>query len=162
MDLLCSFGVSPAAVVGHSSGEIAAAYTIGALSRRSACKVVYFRAQLAGKLAATTATTGAMMSANLVESEIPSLLEKLGLANGDCAVHVACVNSPTNVTLSGSVDSIRILQIYLDKQDIFAKTVLTGVAYHSPVRNSSGKLLLVGFTVPMGYLSFIFGRSLFQ
>lgn len=162
MDLLCSFGVSPAAVVGHSSGEIAAAYTIGALSRRSACKVVYFRAQLAGKLAATTATTGAMMSANLVESEIPSLLEKLGLANGDCAVHVACVNSPTNVTLSGSVDSIRILQIYLDKQDIFAKTVPTGVAYHSPVRNSSGKLLLVGFTVPMGYLSFIFGRSLFQ
>ncbi|KAE9379424.1 hypothetical protein N431DRAFT_553644 [Stipitochalara longipes BDJ] len=132
VDLLRSFGVSPAAVVGHSSGEIAAAYTIGALSQRSACKVAYFRGQLAGKLAATTATPGAMMSANLVEPEIPSLLEKLGLSNGDSAVHVACVNSPTNVTLSGPVNSIRVFQSYLDQQGIFAKTVPTGVAYHSP------------------------------
>lgn len=132
--MLRSFGVSPAVVVGHSSGEIAAAYSIGALSLQSACKVAYFRGQLAGKLAATTATPGAMISANLMEPEIPSVLEKLGLANGDSAVHVACVNSPTNVTLSGSVDSIRVVQSYLDKQNIFAKTVPTGIAYNSPVR----------------------------
>ena len=89
-----------------------------------------------------------MMSANLVEPEIPSLLEKLGLLKGDSAVHVACINSPTNVTLSGSADSIRVFQKYLDRQSIFAKTVPTGVAYHSPVGNSSSKALLVDFTIP--------------
>ena len=137
VDLLRSLGVFPAVVVGHSSGEIAAAYTIGALSQRSACKVAYFRGYLAGKLAAATSTPGAMMSANLVEAEVPSLLEKLGLVAGDNALYVACVNSPTNVTLSGPAKSIEIVQDYLDQQGVFAKTVNTGLAYHSPVRTSN-------------------------
>ncbi|KAE8150558.1 hypothetical protein BDV25DRAFT_172048 [Aspergillus avenaceus] len=132
VDLLRSFGISPAAVVGHSSGEIAAAYAIGALSQRSACKVAYFKGQLVGKLAATTAIPGAMVAINLAEPEVPCLLEKLSLANGERAVHLACVNSPTNVTLSGPVNSIRLVQNYLDQQGIFAKIVPTGVAYHSP------------------------------
>ncbi|KAG6354546.1 hypothetical protein INS49_004563 [Diaporthe citri] len=132
VDLLRNFGVSPAGVIGHSSGEIAGAYTIGALSQRSACKVAYFRGQLAGKLAATTANPGAMISANLDEIKVPSLLGKLGLTTEDNTVHTACVNSPTNVTLSGPVDSIKIIQGHLDQQGVFAKTVNTGVAYHSP------------------------------
>lgn len=74
-----------------------------------------------------------MISANIAEVEIPSLLEKLGLTGEDNIVHIACVNSPTNVTLSGPADSIKIAQEYLDQQDVFAKTVNTGVAYHSPV-----------------------------
>lgn len=73
------------------------------------------------------------MSANLTEIEIPSLLEKLGLATEDNAVHVACINSPTNVTLSGPANSIKAIQGYLDQQGVFAKTINTGVAYHSPV-----------------------------
>ncbi|KAL3473816.1 hypothetical protein BJX99DRAFT_260932 [Aspergillus californicus] len=132
VDLLRSFEVSPAAVVGHSSGEIAAAYAIGALSHQSACKIAYLRGQLAGELVATTATPGAMLSANLVESEVPTLLQKLSLTTRDTAVHVACVNSPINVTLSGPGESINLLQSYLDERDVFAKTVPTGVAYHSP------------------------------
>lgn len=100
------------------------------------------------------------MSANLVESEIPDLLEKLGLANGNSAVHIACVNSPTNVTLSGPVDSIRTFQSYLDQQGIFAKTVPTGVAYHSPVCNSRSKRPRADFIFPMEYLSFIFDQPL--
>lgn len=74
-----------------------------------------------------------MISVNLAESEILSLLEKLGLTTEDNTVHVACVNSPTNVTLSGPVGSIQAIQGHLDQQGIFAKTVNTGVAYHSPV-----------------------------
>lgn len=75
-----------------------------------------------------------MISANLTEAETPSLLEEVGLAHGDNAVHVACVNSPNNVTLSGPVASVRILQNHLDQQGVFARTVNTGVAYHSKVR----------------------------
>lgn len=54
VQLLKSFGIAPKAVVGHSSGEIAAAYAIGALSLESACKASYFRGQLAGRLRETT------------------------------------------------------------------------------------------------------------
>lgn len=75
-----------------------------------------------------------MISANLPEVEVPSLLEKLGLTNEDNTVHIACVNSPMNVTLSGPADSIKIIQGHLDQQGVFAKTLNTGVAYHSPVR----------------------------
>lgn len=83
------------------------------------------------------------MSANLTEIEIPSLLEKLGLATEDNAVHVACINSPTNVTLSGPANSIKVIQGHLDQQGVFAKTVNTGVAYHSPVCVSPGPERLV-------------------
>lgn len=83
-----------------------------------------------------------MISANLTEVEVPSLLEKLGLMAEDEQVHVACINSPTNVTLSGPADSIKIIQGHLDQQGVFAKTVQTGVAYHSPVRVFSGPMRL--------------------
>lgn len=95
--------------------------------------MAYLRGQLAGELATTNTSPGAMISANLAEAEVPSLLEKLGLINEDNTVHIACVNSPMNVTLSGPADSIKVVQGHLDQQGVFAKTVNTGVAYHSPV-----------------------------
>lgn len=104
--------------------------------------MAYFRGQLAGELAATATNPGAMISANLTEVEVPSLLEKLGLMAEDKRVHVACINSPTNVTLSGPAGSIKIIQGHLDHQGVFAKTVKTGVAYHSPVRVFSGPMRL--------------------
>lgn len=71
VDLLQSFSIHPVAAVGHSSGEIAAEYAVGALSHESACGVAYFRGKLAGRLRATSDTPGAMLSANLREDEIP-------------------------------------------------------------------------------------------
>ena len=52
VELLKSFHIAPVAVVGHSSGEIAAAYAIGALSLESACRISYHRGRLSGQLAA--------------------------------------------------------------------------------------------------------------
>lgn len=128
VELLRSFGVSPAAVLGHSSGEIAAAFTVGGLSQQSACKVAYWRGQLAGKL--RTTSDGAMVSVNLSESQVPVYLAKHGL--GEDGIHTACVNSPTNVTLSGPSDALDILIEHLNEDQIFAQKVNTGVAYHSP------------------------------
>ncbi|RDA90122.1 hypothetical protein CP533_2570 [Ophiocordyceps camponoti-saundersi (nom. inval.)] len=133
VDLLRSLGVEPVTVVGHSGGETAAAYTVGALNQSSACKVAYFRGKLAGKLVdanAAAGTPGAMMSTNLAASDVPALLGQLGL-NGN-AVHIACFNSPTNVTLSGSVEAIDKLKFLLDRQGVFAAKLNTGLAYHSP------------------------------
>lgn len=127
--MLESFGITPAAVVGHSSGEIAAAYCAGALSLESACKAAYHRGRLAGNLVAIASVQGAMMSVNLREEEVDDYLKRVPL-NG--TVHVACVNSPSNVTLSGNSDDIDVLKKYLDEDGIFAHKVNTGVAYHSP------------------------------
>nr|APX44009.1 polyketide synthase [Pestalotiopsis microspora] len=129
VQLLRSLGVMPAAVLGHSSGEIAAAYTIGALSHESACLVSYWRGQLAGKLRGTS-HDGAMMSVNLSESQVPGFLEKIGVEKN--VIHTACINSPTNVTLSGPSDVLDLLKEHLTDEQIFAQKLTTGVAYHSP------------------------------
>ncbi|KAL2174429.1 polyketide synthase [Thermothelomyces heterothallicus CBS 202.75] len=135
VELLRSFGVSPKAVVGHSSGEVAAAYAIGALSLPSACKVAFFRGLLAGKLrAASACTPQAMISVNLSEAQVPDYLSKteLSTANALSSVCVACVNSPLNCTLSGPEAAIDAIKAQADRDGIFAQKLRTGVAYHSP------------------------------
>ncbi|KAI8964847.1 hypothetical protein F5Y11DRAFT_57289 [Daldinia sp. FL1419] len=132
VELLSSFGIRPRAVVGHSSGEIPAAYAIGALSLHSACKVAYYRGQLAGKLKdANSDCPGAMMSINLAESEVPGYLEKIKAAGVNDSICVACVNSPLNCTLSGHEADIDLIKAQADRDGIFAQKLKTGVAYHS-------------------------------
>ena len=138
------------AVVGHSSGEIAAAYAAGALSHESACKVAYFRGQVTGKLRATTETVGAMISTNIPEPEVPEYLGRLDLGSWKDTVHIACVNSPTNVTLSGPLDAINLLKDDLDQRGIFAQKLNTGIAYHSPAMSAVADeyASLMGFLEP--------------
>lgn len=154
VDLLASFGVTPKAVVGHSSGEIAAAYVYnlfsfslilnleltevlnsyaaGTLSLVSACKVSYFRGLLAGQLkAANAASPGAMMSINLAEDQVSSYLNKIDYENIQSSVCIACINSPINCTLSGPEAAIDAVKAQADKDSIFAQKLKTGVAYHS-------------------------------
>ncbi|KAK4203182.1 polyketide synthase [Triangularia verruculosa] len=135
VELLASFNVFPDVVVGHSSGEIAAAYAAGALSLRSACAVAYHRGRLAERVrvaAASTSQPGAMMSVNLAETEAESYLERHKALSLPGRVSVACINSPTNVTLSGDEATIDQLQAGLEKEGVFARKLKTGVAYHSP------------------------------
>jgi len=130
VELLETFNIFPDVVVGHSSGEVAAAYTVGALSLRSACEAAFHRGRLAGRIAAMSKLKpGAMMSVNLAESEAESYLVRASLLGH---VSVACINSPGNVTLSGDEKAIDQLQVDLEKDGIFARKIKTGVAYHSP------------------------------
>ncbi|KAI1099763.1 polyketide synthase PksD [Jackrogersella minutella] len=129
VELLKSFNVTPTAVVGHSSGEIGAAYAIGALSLESACKIAYHRGRLSGQLSMTS-KPGAMMSVNLQEGDVHGYVEKV-LPNGN--IYVACVNSPSNVTLAGLEVDIDALKDQLDNDRVFAQKLNTGVAYHTPV-----------------------------
>ncbi|KAI1806439.1 hypothetical protein F4811DRAFT_510997 [Daldinia bambusicola] len=132
VELFNSFGIRPRAVIGHSSGEIPAAYAIGALSLHSACKVAYYRGQLAGKLKDENSNSpGAMMSINLAESEVPEYLEKVKTAGMGDSVCIACVNSPSNCTLSGSEADIDLIKTQADEDGVFAQKLKTGVAYHS-------------------------------
>ncbi|KAI6080113.1 hypothetical protein F4821DRAFT_87865 [Hypoxylon rubiginosum] len=131
IELLKSFGIVPKAVVGHSSGEIAAAYAIGALSLLAACKVSYFRGQLAGKLRATSSAPEAMMSVNIPEDEVQGFLQSIS-EDVAAQINIACINSPMNCTLSGKEEALDIAKEKLDKDGIFAQKLKTGVAYHSP------------------------------
>ncbi|KAI3330341.1 hypothetical protein F4824DRAFT_478888 [Ustulina deusta] len=132
VELLKSFGISPKAVVGHSSGEIAAAYTTGSLTLESACKISYFRGQLAGKLNAKVTSAGAMMSVNLPHDQVDSYLKATSDPGIEDSVHVACINSPLNCTLSGPERAIDAVKQHLDEEGIFAQKLKTGVPYHSP------------------------------
>ncbi|WP_067498943.1 type I polyketide synthase [Actinoplanes sp. TFC3] len=88
-----SWGVEPAAVVGHSQGEIAAAYVSGVLSLAEAAKVVAVRSGLLRQVAGT----GGMVSVVAGEDEVAGLLAGLpGLS-------VAAVNGPTSVVVAGPV-----------------------------------------------------------
>ncbi|KAI0157191.1 hypothetical protein GGR52DRAFT_582973 [Hypoxylon sp. FL1284] len=130
--LIRSFGVRPVGVVGHSSGEIAAAYAIGAISFESAMNVAFHRGRLAGIAIKTAHQTEAMMSVNLSEKAVRPYLEKAGLATLDHDVYISCVNSPSNCTVSGSEDKIDSIKRHLDSDQIFAAKLSTGIAYHSP------------------------------
>ncbi|CAJ2500643.1 Uu.00g034960.m01.CDS01 [Anthostomella pinea] len=136
VDLLGSLGVVPKVVVGHSSGEISAAYTIGALSLESVCKVSYCRGQVAEKVRGASASCpGAMMSVNIAHDQSNGYLDIEGYS-GMTNIQVACINSPLNTTLSGKEDAIDSLKERLDRDGVFAQKLKKGVAYHSSAMQS--------------------------
>ncbi|KAI0436484.1 putative polyketide synthase [Xylaria telfairii] len=130
--LLQSFGITPKAVVGHSSGEIAAAYCVGGLSLRSACKVAYLRGSLSSKLATTTVQKGGMLAAGLSENQAEEYIERVAKTPGNRRIVVACINSPNSVTISGDVDQIDALHQLLLGDSVFARKLQVDVGYHSP------------------------------
>ncbi|KAL2824973.1 ketoacyl-synt-domain-containing protein [Aspergillus pseudoustus] len=148
--LLREQGVQFQAVVGHSSGEIAAAYAAGYLSHETAIKVAFYRGVMATAVACRGLGPGAMMSVGLGEHEVASYLE--GLSTGEVAV--ACMNSPRNVTVSGDADAVDEVaaRLVAANQGIFHRKLLVGTAYHShhmravaeDYRSQLGKLSTLG------------------
>lgn len=126
VDLLADWGVRPSAVVGHSSGEIAAAYAANALCRKACIKVAFHRG-LVSKLAAQRNPDGSMMAVGLGEEKVlPYLTE------ADGAVVVACVNSPQSVTLAGDSTEMRKIEAVLTHEKHFCRRLQVENAYHSP------------------------------
>ncbi|KAI0423304.1 acyl transferase [Xylaria grammica] len=131
-ELMKSFGLVPITVVGHSSGEIAAAYAAGILTLETASKISYFRGHMAANLAKMVGSyskpipVGSMVSVNLSEQEANTYLANmissgvLGSSPSD-SLEIACINSPHNCTISGADAAIEKLKSYLDKQEIFAR-----------------------------------------
>ncbi|KAG5751638.1 hypothetical protein H9Q70_005694 [Fusarium xylarioides] len=100
VDLLTSFGITPKVVIGHSSGEIAAAWAVSRVHLQ------------AGKLRdANALSPGAMLSINLAPHHVSEYLEKTGVTT----VNVACINSPLNVTLSGPEEAIDTIKSQADQ-----------------------------------------------
>ena len=129
MDLYASWGIVPSAVVGHSSGEIAAAYCTGGISKESAWRIAYFRGLLASTIQGPK--RGAMLSVALSEREVEAHMSEVTSQSCKGNLTVGCVNSPTNVTLTGDEDCIDMMHNLMQKKRIFAKKLAVHVAYHS-------------------------------
>jgi acyl transferase domain-containing protein len=101
--LLRSWGISPTAVVGHSSGEVAAAYAAGLLSFEHTIIVAYYRGVFLDQttLNGLRSPTGSMCAIGMTESNTRHLLEQY-----DGRLQLAAVNSPNSCTLSGDTDAI--------------------------------------------------------
>ncbi|RCI07613.1 hypothetical protein L249_1652 [Ophiocordyceps polyrhachis-furcata BCC 54312] len=134
VNLLRGFDVRPAAVVGHSSGEIAAAYACGCIDSESAWRLAYFRGLLSAELARTSREKGSMMSVGVSESRANDIITSLHLNTNpkSFGLSIACINSPTNVTVSGEEPLIDTLKTHLDGQKLFARKLRVPLAYHSP------------------------------
>lgn len=126
VDLLAAANIHFAAVVGHSSGEIAAAYAAGLLSARDALVVAYYRGLCCSRL--TSATKGAMMA---VGSSITEMRELVSSAQFQDRMCVAAHNSPTSVTLSGDEDAILEAKELLARAGKFVRLLRVDQAYHS-------------------------------
>jgi acyl transferase domain-containing protein/SAM-dependent methyltransferase len=127
VDLLRSWDVRPRRVVGHSSGEIAAAYCAGLLDRESAWRASYFRGLVTSK---TTQRRGAMLAVGLGEEAVRPYLDQIHTRlTGEMVV--ACKNSPRSITASGDLHMIEALQDDLEAEGLFARMLKVPNAYHS-------------------------------
>ena len=128
IQLLARWGIRPeGGVIGHSSGEIAAAFAAGLLTPEQAIIVAYYRGYVVGK--SNNPTRGAMMAAGLSKETADLEIQSMGL---EASIRVACVNSPESVTISGDESGIDALQAELKGRGLFARKLNTdGRAYHS-------------------------------
>ena len=123
VDLLASWSVRPSAVVGHSSGEMAAAYASGHITAAEAITTAYFRGQAVSR----NKLKGAMLAVGLGPEHMPEYLD-----GREEEIKVAGINSPDSVTLSGEADTIEVLSAIMDKEGVFNRVLRTGGnAYHS-------------------------------
>lgn len=129
VDLYSSWGITPSAVVGHSSGEIAAAYCVGGLSKESAWRVAYYRGLLASTM--KWPKRGAMLSVALSQQKAEDYINEVVPQSRKGDLAVGCVNSPTNVTLTGDEDCIDMFKSLMEEKCLFARKLAVPVAYHS-------------------------------
>ncbi|KAM7199140.1 putative polyketide synthase [Rhypophila sp. PSN 637] len=130
VDLLeARYGIRPGAVCGHSSGEIAAAYACGAITREVAMRVSYMRGICSAQAKGLNTTRGAMLAVGEGEDKILQRIDQLDRSLG--RVVVACVNSPESTTISGDEGAIHALAGVLEQAGVFNRLLKVDSAYHS-------------------------------
>ncbi|MCC5473836.1 type I polyketide synthase [Streptomyces barringtoniae] len=130
-------GVTPDAVVGHSLGEIAAAYSVGALGLDDAVAVVTGRAQAVLPLVGQ----GGMVAVELPRSQVEELLAPYA-----DRLFVAAVNSAGSTAVSGAADALAELRRRLEERGIAVRRLSTPFASHTPLMESLRTELLDRFS----------------
>ncbi|WP_433200626.1 type I polyketide synthase [Nocardia sp. CA-107356] len=120
--LIESFGVTPDLLIGHSIGELAAAYVAGVWSLADACALVVSRGRLMGALP----VGGAMVAVAIGEARAIDVV-----ADFADRVSIAAVNGPSSTVLSGDVDAIGEIERLLSGAGVKTNRLRVGHAFHS-------------------------------
>lgn len=161
VNLLESWGIRPASVVGHSSGEISAAYAAGIYDLEGAMALAYWRGQMTSLLKSSfPSLKGTMIAVGTSREAIQPMLKALsGYAT------VACVNSPSSVTVSGDVSAVDELERVLEDKKLFNRKLRIDVAYHSDHMKKVAEAYLTAIetiqhfpSATSSFFSSVFGR----
>ncbi|GKZ27195.1 type I Iterative Polyketide synthase (PKS), partial [Aspergillus brasiliensis] len=121
VDTFTSIGVHPTAVVGHSSGEITAAYAAGSISAYEAITITFYRGHVTG----LHSKCGAMAAIGMGSKDVQKYLEP--------GVVIACENSAMSLTLAGDAEVVKRVssRIKEAEPDILVRLLRVDKAYHS-------------------------------
>lgn len=118
-----SLGVTPDAVIGHSMGEVAAAYVAGVLDLEQAMQIICRRSALMRRASGRGAMALVELSMEDAQTRIGARTHQLG---------VAVSNSPRSSVVSGDADAVNALVAELERDGVFCRLVKVDVASHSP------------------------------
>ncbi|MCU0285671.1 MAG: acyltransferase domain-containing protein [Acidobacteria bacterium] len=121
--LLTSWGITPDAIIGHSSGEVAAAFTAGILQLEDAIKIVWQHCRLMEKIIGQ----GAMLHISLPLAKVHDIVK-----NYYEEMVISSINSPRSIVLSGETDLVHQLADDLKRQNIFCRVLKINIPYHGP------------------------------
>ena len=132
-ELWKSWGIEPAAIVGHSVGEIAAACVAGVFSLEEAARIIVLRARFMDGCARGE---GTMLAVGLGEDEARALI-----ARHDRTVTIAAINGPRSLTLAGARISLEAMLAELEPQGVFARLVRVDHPFHHPLMQPASEEL---------------------
>ncbi|MCP2294152.1 polyketide synthase 12 [Nocardia amikacinitolerans] len=116
-----SVGIEPEAVLGHSQGEVAAAYVAGALSLADAARIVTMRSKPLRALPGS----GGMASINAPAARVRELM------SGVEDIHVAAINSPSTTVIAGGADAVARVVAAAEREGSRAKVIPVDYAAHT-------------------------------
>ncbi|KAK1712140.1 hypothetical protein BDP67DRAFT_619432 [Colletotrichum lupini] len=126
VEVLKTAGLEFSAVVGHSSGEIGAAYASGVVSAQDAITIAYYRGLHSKHAQGRNAARGSMLAVSNSLREAQELI-----AGYDGRISIAASNSDSSVTLSGDEEAINDIKSRLEGEKCFARLLKVDKAYHS-------------------------------
>lgn len=132
--VLETWGVKPQNVVGHSSGEIAAAYAAGFLTRADAIVAAFYRGRAALNRKAEVESNVGMLAVGL---GVEALAQYLAKYHGNA--WIACFNSPSSLTVSGRRTALEALRDDIQADGHFARLLQVDLAYHSELMGIIGQ-----------------------
>ncbi|MEM7698936.1 MAG: acyltransferase domain-containing protein, partial [Verrucomicrobiota bacterium] len=121
-ELWKSWGIVPSKVVGHSVGEVAAAYVAGAYTLEDAVTIIYHRSRLQDQ----TGGKGRMVAVGISQAEADAAIEHV-----IDQVQVAVVNSPTLLTLAGDTEPLEAVAAELEEAGKFVRWLRIDYAFHT-------------------------------
>ncbi|MBL1102484.1 type I polyketide synthase, partial [Streptomyces coffeae] len=133
---LTARGVRPAALVGHSVGELAAAHAAGVLELSDAVRLIVRR----GQILEETAGLGRMLAVQGDVATVGGLLAAAGLP-----VTVATVNGPASVVVAGPHDAVTAAEPLLEQAGLRCRRTRVDYAFHSPLVAECGPRLAAEF-----------------